>query len=80
MLELSTRINLDLKGASTISKSWEENTGTQNLANSKEPLTTTCTNHIGIKYHWFTSKIKPSEIEVFRIQTDQQRADMLPRD
>ena len=74
ILELSERMNLDLKGAFVISKSWEENIGTQNLANSKGYLMTTHTQHIDIKYHFFRSKIKPNEIEVLRIQTDHQRA------
>ena len=67
-------MNLDLKGASTVSQAWEDNVGTQNLANSKGPLMTARTKHIGIKYHWFRSKIKPNEIEILRVSTDLQRA------
>ena len=53
VLELAVKMNLDLKGVSTVSKAWEDNVGTQNLANSKGPLMTSRTKHIGIKYHWF---------------------------
>ena len=79
VLELGIKINLDLKGSSTVSKAWEDNVGTQNLANSKGPLMTTRTKHIGIKYHWFRSKIKPNKIEILRASTDLQRADIFTK-
>jgi len=72
-------MNLELKGASTVSKAWEDNVGTQNLANSKGPLMTSRTKHIGIKYHWFRSKIIPNEIEILRVSTDLQRADIFTK-
>ena len=53
--------------------------GTQNLANSKGPLMTSRTKHIGIKYHWFRSKIIPNEIEILRVSTDLQRADIFTK-
>ena len=74
--ELGKRMNYKLAKVSHVSKVWEDNTGTQNLANSKGPLMTSRTKHIGIKYHWFRSMIKPSEIEICRIDTKEQRADI----
>ena len=59
--------------------SWEDNTGTQNLANSKGPWMTTRTKHIGIKYHWFRSLIEPNKIEVHRIDTKRQKADIFTK-
>ena len=73
VLKLSTRMNLDLKGVTTVYKGCEDNIGTQNLAKIKDLLMTARTKHIGIKYHWFRSKIQLDEIEVKRIQTDHQR-------
>ena len=70
ILELSERMSLDLKEASVISKSWEDNIGNQNLAKNKGSLMTAYTKHIRIKYHWFRPKIKPKEIEVLRIKID----------
>ena len=78
VLELAMKMNLDLKGVSTVSKAWEDNVGTQNLANSKGPLMTSRTKHIGIKYHWFRSKIG-TEIEILRVSTDLQRADIFTK-
>ena len=78
-MELDSRMNLDLKGVSTIPKTWEDTIGTQNLANSKGPLMTARTTHIGIKCYWFRSKIKPSEIEIRRISADLQCADIFTK-
>ena len=51
MAELGKRMDYKLDKHSHVSKVWEDNTGTQNLANSKGPLMTARTKHIGIKCH-----------------------------
>ena len=79
VLELGERMNMELKTVSTVSKAWEDNVGTQNLANSKGPLMTSRTKHIGIKYHWFRSLIQPDSIDILRIDTKQQRADIFTK-
>ena len=38
VLERRNNTNLDLRGVGLVSKAWEDNIGTQNLANSKGPL------------------------------------------
>ena len=53
MAELGKRMNYKLEKYSDVSKVWEDNTGTQNLDNSKGPLMKARKKHIGIKYHWF---------------------------
>ena len=68
MLELGELMNMNLKSVSQISKAWEDNVGTQNLANSKGPLMTVKKKCIGIKYHWFSSKIG-ADIDILRIDT-----------
>ena len=68
VLELGERMNMDLKSVSQLSKAWEENVGTQNLSKSKGSPMTPRTKHIGIKYHWFISKIG-SGIDILRIDT-----------
>ena len=72
-------MNLNMDNMSRVSKAWEDNTGTQNLANSKGPLMTAQTKHISVKYHWFRSMIKSGEIEVHRIPTSEQRADLFTK-
>ena len=51
LAELGERMNYKVINTSHISKVWEDNTGTQNLANSKGPLMTSRIKHIAIKYH-----------------------------
>ena len=79
VLELRERMNMNLKSVSQVSTAWEENVGTQNLANSKGPLMTSRTKHIGIKYHWIRSKIQPNSIDIRPIDTEQQRANIVTK-
>ena len=78
MAELGERMSYKLMNVSHVSKVWEDNTGTQNLADSKVPLMTSRTKHIAIKYHWFRSMIGP-QIEILRIDTNEQRADIFTK-
>ena len=80
LIELTSRMEmLHMQGISFVCKAWEDNTGTENLANSKGPLMTSSTKHIGIKYHWFRSKVQPNVIEINRIGTKDQRADLFTK-
>ena len=76
--ELGKRMNYKLDKVSHVYKVWEDNTGTQKLANSKGPLMTSRTKHIGIKYHWFRSMIG-DKIEILRIDTKEHRAYILTK-
>ena len=76
--ELGKRMNYKVDKYSHFSKVWEDNNGTQNLANSKGPLMTARTKHIGIKYHWFRSMIG-DKIQILRIDTKEQRADIFTK-
>ena len=78
MAELGERMNYKIDKAFHISKVWKDNTSTQNLANSKGSLMTSCTKHIGIRYYWFRSMIGP-QIEILRIDIQQQRADIFTK-
>ena len=78
MAELVKRMNYKLNKISHVSKMWEDNTGTHNLANSKGPLITSRTKHIGIQYHWLRSMIG-DKIEILRIDTKEQRSDILTK-
>ena len=35
--------------------------------------------HIGIEYHWFRSKVVEGEIEMYRTDTDNQKADIFTK-
>ena len=79
MFEMSKQMKFRHIKLSNVSKALEDNTGAQNLANSKGPLMTSRTKHIGIKYHWFRRKIIDGEIEIHRIGTDNQKADIFTK-
>ena len=79
MAELGKRMNYKLDKIFHISKVWEDNTRTQNLANSKGTLVTSRTKYIGITYCFFRLMIKPNEIEILCIDTKIQRAYMFTK-
>ena len=78
MAELGERMSYKVMNTSHISKIWEDNTGTQNLANRNGPLLTFRTKHIAIKYHWFRSMIGP-QIEILCVYTKEQRANIFTK-
>ena len=66
---LGKRMSYKLDKVSYISKVWDDNTGTQNLSNSKGPLMILRIKHIKIKYNWFRLMIKLNKIEILCIDT-----------
>ena len=77
VLEMCYKIHFSIKSASTVSCTWDDNVGTQNLASSKGTLICTRTKYIGVKYHWFRSKIQDGIIEVRRFGTKAQQVEIL---
>ena len=55
----------------------EDNSGALTLANLEPGRMTPRSNHYGVKYHWFREHLKPNNIEVLKIDTKDQQADML---
>ena len=58
---------------------WEDNQGAHNLANMEPGRITPRSKHYAIKYHWFRSHLKPNRIEVKKIDTKEQKADILTK-
>jgi Reverse transcriptase (RNA-dependent DNA polymerase) len=58
---------------------WEDNTGALTLANLEPGRMTPRSKHYGVKYHWFREHLKPNCIEVVKIDTDDQQADILTK-
>ena len=56
---------------------WEDNSGALTLANLEPGRMTPRSKHYGVKYHWFRSHLKPNNIEVIKIDTADQQADIL---
>jgi hypothetical protein len=57
----------------------EDNAGCMVLANAQLPNMTPRTKHIAIKYGWFRSHVKEGEIEVVKIDTKLQKADIFTK-
>ena len=59
---------------------WEDNTGALTLANLEPGRMTPRSKHYGVKYHcWFRQHLKPNGIQVLKIDTKDQQADMLTK-
>ena len=58
---------------------WEDNQGALALANLEPGRVTPRSKHYAIKYHWFRSHIKPNKVDVKRIDTNNQKADILTK-
>jgi hypothetical protein len=76
---LSGSLKIDRKELSKVCAVWEDNNAALKLANAQFPNMTPRTKHIAIKYHWFKSHIKQGEIEVRRIDTKVQKADIFTK-
>ena len=61
---------------------WEDNVGALTLANMEPGRITPRSKHYALKYHWFrqfTQKGSPERVEVKKIDTNEQRADILTK-
>ena len=58
---------------------WEDNAGALTLATLEPGRMTPRSKHYAIKYHWFREHLKPNSVEVKKIATDAQKADILTK-
>ena len=58
---------------------WEDNVGALTLANLEPGRITPRSKFYAIKYHWFRSHLKPNRVQVEKIETKDQRADILTK-
>jgi hypothetical protein len=58
---------------------WEDNAGALSLANLEPGRMTPRSKHYAVKYHWFRSHLKPNNIIVKKIDTTEQKADILTK-
>ena len=80
MAELVKYNQLTKLRVSRVSKVWEDNEAALKHAVTPLPKMTPRTKHIGVKYHWFKSKVVlGSGIEIHPINTKQQKADLMTK-
>ena len=58
---------------------YEDNSACEILANMEPPRTTPRSKHIAIKYHWFREALKPDNIKIVYIATEEQLADIFTK-
>ena len=55
---------------------WEDNAGCLALAQLKSPQVTPSAKFYAIKLHWFREQLEPNDIEILKIDTEVQLADL----
>jgi hypothetical protein len=58
---------------------WEDNAGALQLATLEPGRITPRSKHYAIKYHWFRSHLKPNKVEIHKITSSNQKADILTK-
>jgi hypothetical protein len=58
---------------------WEDNVGALTLAKLEPGRTTPRSKFYAVKYHWFRSHLKPNFIEIEKIESEKQKADILTK-
>jgi hypothetical protein len=58
---------------------WEDNNGALSLANMEPGRMTPRSKHYAVKYHWFRSHLSPNSVEVKKIDTNLQKADIFTK-
>jgi hypothetical protein len=58
---------------------WEDNMGALTLGKLEPGRCTPRSKHYAVKIHWFRSYLKPNHIEIMKIDTKEQRADILTK-
>jgi hypothetical protein len=58
---------------------WEDNAGAIQLATLEPGRITPRSKLYAIKYHWFRSHLKPNKVEICKINSNKQKADILTK-
>ena len=75
--KMTKQLHLAQPGTTSITTIWEDNQAALKLATKDPPRMTPRSKHIGVKYHWFRSKLHdgPNGIRMKAIATDAQLGD-----
>ena len=80
MLEIATSIGLPHEDIAKIkTKVYEDNNGALILANLEPGRQTSRSKHFAIKFHWFREELEPNGIEILKIESKDQIADILTK-
>ena len=80
MIELTDKLGVEKEKFINIkTKVWEDNSGALTLANLEPGRTTSRSKHFAIKYHWFRGNLASNNIEVLKVESKDQIADILTK-
>ena len=80
MAEILKGIGMRHEDAATLkTRVHEDNNGALTLANLEPGRTTSRSKHFSIKYHWFREQLKPNNVEIVKVESKQQIADILTK-
>jgi hypothetical protein len=77
--EVIEPFGIDRTTISDVSMVWEDNTGVIKMCAAEYPNMTPRSKHIAVKYHWFRDHLKLGEIEMKKIDTKEQKADIFTK-
>lgn len=78
--EICSSIGVHKQGPATLKTTvFEDNSGALTLARLEPGRMTPRSKHYEVKYHWFRSKLQPNKIEIEKVESLAQRADMFTK-
>ena len=75
LIKVKSMLNFPLSGI-TLSRVFKDNYACRKLALLTMPKMTPRSKHIAVKYHWFREKLEELNIEILRVDTKEQLADI----
>ena len=80
MVELAMSMGMHHEDIAKIkTKVWEDNSGALILSNLEPGRTTSRSKHFAIKFHLFREQLKPNRIEILKVESKAQVADILTK-
>jgi hypothetical protein len=77
--DICNSLGIERDDENKIVRVYEDNEGAQKLANSPLPRVTPNSKHFAVKYHWFREKLDEFNIQIKRIDTTLQKADLFTK-
>lgn len=77
--DVCSSLNIHLSESAKVIKVHEDNEGALKLAQSPIMRVTPHSKHFAVKYHWFRERLDEYKIELVRVATDQQKADIFTK-
>ena len=77
--ETTDALSVNRDKTAFVTTCWEDNAGALILANLKEPQSTPRSKFYAVKLHWFKEQLVPKQIEIKKVDTNLQKADLFTK-